>query len=226
MKACPAPLEEPPFARCRRFLTRDVRPNELTLDIGCGSGELMLALQRRGARTIGIEVVAELVAGCREQGLDVRWGRAEELPFEDATFDRIVCGVVMPYLDERRAVAEWSRVLKPGGRIFATYHGLGYALHYMASSKGLRRRIYGCRMFANTLFHRLFRRRLPGFWGDTLCQTSGSLRANYRRAGLQFVDATTVTRFLGLPGFLAHRWKNHPFSVEKSHGNGALRPAS
>ncbi len=204
MKACPDPLEEPPFAQCRRFLIRDVRPNELTLDVGCGSGELMQELQRRGARTIGVEIGAELVAGCQERGLDVRWGRAEELPFEDATFDRIVCSVVMPYLDERRAVAEWSRVLKPGGRVFATYHGLGYALQCLASSRGLRRRIYGGRMVGNTLFYRVFRHRFPGFWGDTLCQTSGSLRANYRRAGLQFVDATTVTRFLGLPGFLAH----------------------
>jgi SAM-dependent methyltransferase len=56
---------------------------------------------------------------------------AEDLPFQDATFDCIICTEVLEHCaDPDRALAEMSRVLRPGGRIFLTTPFL-VALHEM-----------------------------------------------------------------------------------------------
>jgi ubiquinone/menaquinone biosynthesis C-methylase UbiE len=64
-----------------------------------------------------------------EIDVDLRIQTAEELPFQDGQFDCVVstwtlCSVP----DARRAVAEISRVLKPGGRFLYLEHGLGEEL--------------------------------------------------------------------------------------------------
>jgi SAM-dependent methyltransferase len=141
---------EPPDVLRRRFLMSDVLPGHLVLDVGCGKGGLMTQLTGLGGKVVGIEIDQNLVNHCRGLGLDVHEGCAEELPFRDDSFDRIVCSVVVPYSDERKAVAEWVRVIKPGGRIFATYHGLGYGLNYAFMVADIKKRVYGPRMLANT----------------------------------------------------------------------------
>lgn len=171
------------------------------LDVGCGDGDLMRVYLEHGCRVLGVEIDPELVQVNREGGLDVRQGVAERLPFDDDEFDRIVCSVVVPYTEERQAVAEWARVLKPGGVVFATYHGTGYGWNYLLKGDFFLRRVYGGRMLANTLLYRLSGRRLPGFLGDTLCQGSGRLRKYYRDSGLELESELIVDRCLGAPRF-------------------------
>jgi SAM-dependent methyltransferase len=198
------PAESPP-AVCRRFLLSDVAPGERVLDVGCGKGELLRALGVAGCQATGVEIDPTEAAICRQKGLDVRVGRAEALPFADGTFDRVTCSVVLPYTDEERAVAEWARVLKPRGTASLTCHGLGYALAYAALGPGLGRRVYGARMIANTWVYRASGRRLPGFWGDTLCQSSGRLRGYYDRLGLRLERELWVGAVVGAPLFLCQR---------------------
>lgn len=94
------------------------------LDVGCGDGALAAALSRRGARVTGLDADPDMIAAAllraRTEALDLTLvpGRAEDLPFTDETFDRVVAVTVLCFVpDADRAVAEMARVLRPGGRL-------------------------------------------------------------------------------------------------------------
>jgi SAM-dependent methyltransferase len=165
----------------------------------------MAELAGRGCSIAGLEIDPALVESCRASGLQVSQGEAERLPVADESLDAIVCSVVLPYTDEKKAVAEWARVLRPGGAINATFHGLGYGLNYLTRRPGLMTKFYGLRMLANTAFYGITDRRLPGFLGDTLCQTAWRLRSYYRSVGLELQAEQVVGTCLRLPIFLCHR---------------------
>jgi SAM-dependent methyltransferase len=224
MTPCVGPLS--PAAQCRRFLTQHLHQGEHVLDIGCGTGELLREYLAGDCEVVGLEIDDALVLRHRAAGLDVRLGRAEELPFADASFDRILCSVVVPYTDEQRTVAEWSRVLRPGGIVLATYHGLGYGLRYLCRGESLWQRVYGGRMLLNTLSFRATRRRLPGFLGDTLCQSSARLVRQYRAAGLELQQERVFDRFGGLPRFFGHRIDKPTGMAAATAPRSAARQAS
>jgi SAM-dependent methyltransferase len=190
---------------CQRLLRRALVPGSRVLDVGCGDGELLEALQRDGFDAVGVEIDQELIVAASARGVRVSFGSAECLPFAAASFDAVVCSVVVPYTDQRRAVAEWARVLVPGGIVNATYHGTGYGVHYLlAPPEGWRSRFYGARMLINTGAYALSGRRLPGFMGDTLCQTSAQMHRAYERSGLVLEQAVVIDWALGRPRFLFH----------------------
>ncbi len=94
------------------------------LDVGCGDGELAVALWEQGAQVAGIDVsVAMIAAACRRaerQGAKITFavGTAERLPFAPATFDRVVAVTVLCFVDDAAsALSEIGRVLRPGGRL-------------------------------------------------------------------------------------------------------------
>ncbi len=93
----------------------------LVLDAGCGSGRTMEDLVGYG-QVYGVEVDPDATEIARARGVgEVRDGRLEELPFEDATFDLITCLDVLEHVpDDRVALEELRRVCKPGGWLLAT----------------------------------------------------------------------------------------------------------
>ena len=86
------------------------------LDAGCGSGRTLEELVRlRGGAGIELDPVAAELARARGRG-EVRIGRLEELPWEDAQFDLITCLDVIEHTpDDRVTLSELRRVSKPGG---------------------------------------------------------------------------------------------------------------
>jgi SAM-dependent methyltransferase len=88
------------------------------LDVGCGGGWL----GEHFDRYTGIDVSAEAVAAARERGLEALQVRPEEpLPFDDASFDGVVLKDVLEHVGDPVAlVGEVRRVLRPGGRAFAS----------------------------------------------------------------------------------------------------------
>ncbi|HEX2467932.1 MAG TPA: methyltransferase domain-containing protein [Solirubrobacterales bacterium] len=96
------------------------------LDVASGTGtSALLAARQFGCSAVGLEFGARAVeaanAAARAQALDAkvefRQGDAEALPFADAEFDAVLCECSLClFADKRRAVAEISRVLRPGGR--------------------------------------------------------------------------------------------------------------
>ena len=89
------------------------------LDVCTGPGVLAAAAQERGADTVGLDFSGEAVAIARRNvpGAEFRQGDAQALPFDDNAFDAVVCGYGIIHLpDPEKALAEFHRVLRPGGR--------------------------------------------------------------------------------------------------------------
>ena len=113
------------------------------LDVGCGPGNLLVALSTD---------IPELLVGVDVDAIFLTVGRSEikklieksamtpallraalpTLPFADASFDLVTCFLVMPHVpDDRIALIELARVLKPGGVLAISGHGFGFPLRYL-----------------------------------------------------------------------------------------------
>jgi SAM-dependent methyltransferase len=84
------------------------------LDLGCGKGRFASRLEEAGARVVGLDLSAAMLAGCA--GLDRVRASARRLPFPRGAFDAVVAVEVFEHLagvDD--ALGEARRVLRPGG---------------------------------------------------------------------------------------------------------------
>lgn len=86
------------------------------LDVGCGTGANLELLGEFG-RAEGVDISTDALKFCQERGLaNVRHGEAEQLPFEDRSFDLVTALDVVEHLDDDVAgLREMRRVLRPGG---------------------------------------------------------------------------------------------------------------
>jgi demethylmenaquinone methyltransferase/2-methoxy-6-polyprenyl-1,4-benzoquinol methylase len=102
-------------------------PNATVLDVACGTAAVSIELVRRyGCRVVGVDQSAEMLAAGREridaaglgERIELEKGRAEHLPFEDASFEALTFTYLLRYVDDPAAtMKELARVVRPGGRI-------------------------------------------------------------------------------------------------------------
>jgi len=111
-----------------------VRNGSRVLDLGSGGGRHAYEALRRGATLVALDydaallkdVRATVAAMCESGELDVWPGgsvnaNALDLPFPDNSFDAIVASEILEHIwDDRRAIDELTRVLRPGGRLAVT----------------------------------------------------------------------------------------------------------
>lgn len=99
-------------------------PGMELLDVACGAGNATIPAAREGARVTGLDFSPDLLALARERAADamveIDWveGDAQELPFDDGSFDRVISTFGHMFApDHRRTAAEMKRVCRPGGAI-------------------------------------------------------------------------------------------------------------
>ena len=141
-----------------RELARGITRNQLdtlnidatgkrVLDVGCGPGNLLVALSTDTPELlVGVDVdaiflkagrsqIGELIESPSAQPALLR-ASLPTLPFADASFDLVTCFLVMPHVpDDTTALMELARVLKPGGTLAISGHGLGFPLRYLKHFK-------------------------------------------------------------------------------------------
>ena len=166
------------------------------LDVGCGAGQEMIPFAATGASCIGIDIErssgasgARLFASqCPGTTVAFATAAAERLPFPSGAFDVVICRVVIPYTDNRQALREMARVLRPGGVLLLKVHHLRYYLHKLAS--GLRQRsplsaIHALRvLLSGGLYHATARQPSGGLLLRESFQTRWLLSRELRRVGL------------------------------------------
>ena len=106
-----------------------------TLDVGCGTGTLAVALAERGGKVWGVDSSPEMLAEAQAKESRARFkeGAGEALPFKDGWFERVVMRLSVHHLDRPRALAEAARVLVPGGRIvIATFDPDHFGRYWLA----------------------------------------------------------------------------------------------
>ncbi len=98
------------------------------LELGCGAAQWAIALARRGAHVVGLDISSGQLAQARrlmaEAGVDfpLVHASAEDVPLPDAVFDIVFCDHgAMTFADPYRTVPEVARLLRSGG-LFAFNH--------------------------------------------------------------------------------------------------------
>ena len=108
----------------------NIRPDDLILDLGIGTGVSLNFYPTDRGRVIGVDLSAGMLREARkkirERGLDnmfVFQANALELPFADSTFDHVfISHVISVVSDAVQLVREAQRVAKPGARIVIVNH--------------------------------------------------------------------------------------------------------
>lgn len=107
---------------------RPIGPSDRVLDLGCGTGIVARSIRERlggGARISGADANAEMIAMAKSLAPEIDWHEANamKLPFDDASFELVVCQQMLQFVPEPAvALREIRRVLVPGGRfVLATW---------------------------------------------------------------------------------------------------------
>jgi demethylmenaquinone methyltransferase / 2-methoxy-6-polyprenyl-1,4-benzoquinol methylase len=140
------------YHRWRRRAVRSLRISDgaLVLDVATGTGLVARDLvQAHGARVVGVDLTHAMLNHAHAPGIFLVAGRAEQLPFPDASFDGVVFTYLLRYVDDPEiTLAELARVLRPGGAMASVEFGLpargllracwnGHAMHILPFVAGL-----------------------------------------------------------------------------------------
>jgi SAM-dependent methyltransferase len=116
--------------------------DQLVLDVGCGQGEVARMIAGRH-RIVGVDIDAAALETFSRYGLGVI-ADARELPFEDGTFDTVVCGQSLNNMHEEAVIPELARVVRRGGHLVIEQGMLGdVSLWPLLAYWGVRRRLPG-----------------------------------------------------------------------------------
>ncbi|MDI6105478.1 methyltransferase domain-containing protein [Actinoplanes sp. NEAU-A12] len=204
----------------------DVRPGMRVLDLGCGEGRHTFEAYRRGADVVALDLnekdLATTASWCAAMELagevpatasaTTVQGDLLSLPFPDASFDRVIASEVLEHIpDDVTAIAELTRVLKPGGLAAVTvprwlpervcwalsdeYHANegGHVRIYKEDELSGRLREAGLTVTGNGFAHALHS---PYWWLKCAIGDAAPTRAYHRMLVWDITDRPALTRVL------------------------------
>ena len=175
------------------------------LDAACGSGRHARRLAELGHQVVGVDSSPEMLAKARASVPEAVFhhGDLTSLPAESASFDLVVCALALEHVaDLNAAIAEMSRVLRPGGRmilsdVHPTAVGLGGAA-YFQDAQGEAGVVRG--------FGHLHSDYLAAFGQAELAVAQcveprlGPAEAAMQETASQFIPEAAAAAYVGLPG--------------------------
>ncbi len=102
----------------------EIDEDKVILVIGCGSGYSASHIAKTyGSKVVGIDISYEMIQKAKERvktenledKVEIRYGDALNIPFEENSFDIVITEFVSIFLDKKKAFKEYSRVVKPRG---------------------------------------------------------------------------------------------------------------
>jgi ubiquinone/menaquinone biosynthesis C-methylase UbiE len=170
------------------------------LDVGCGAGqELLPFVTERQALGVGIDSAPEtgrvgrqmFTSISRATRVQFLRARAEAVPLRSASFDVVVCRLALPYMNNRRALSEMARVLRPGGvLLLKIHHALFYLDKYRQSvrTRTLKPAWYATRvLIVGVLYHLSGIQVNSRLLREETFQTKWLLRRELTRTGLKII---------------------------------------
>jgi SAM-dependent methyltransferase len=185
------------------------------LDIGCGAGQELYPYLGAEVTAVGVDIAPDVglfvrtnAVPCPVVGRDPVFVRAaaERLPFPANSFDVIVCRVVLPLLDNKRALAEMARVLSTDGIVVLRVHAVGYYFRkiVMALRRGRPRGVLGAirPLITGAAYHVL------GVQLGETFQSRWLLQRELNRLGLT-IESTTSNSISASPTYVIARSGTH-----------------
>jgi SAM-dependent methyltransferase len=116
--------QEPATAQPQLFDLFDWPDDATVLDVGCGDGVFtsVAAMRTPRGRVVGLDFSFGMLRALAERSRAVLrvQGDAQVLPIPDASVDVVLATWMLYHVDKPRALADYKRVLRPGGRLIAT----------------------------------------------------------------------------------------------------------
>lgn len=102
------------------------------LEVGCGTGLILSRIATHASEAVGMDLSKGMLRSAHERGLSVAVASATELPFPDNSFDLVCSFKVLAHVpDIHKALAEITRVTKPGGRMALEFYN-PWSVRYLA----------------------------------------------------------------------------------------------
>lgn len=182
------------------------------IDVGCGSGAFVTAAAQSQAKmAFGIDLQMDLLKIAQSMGGDdgsfLLSGRAEAIPLVSGVGEVVFLRGILPYVDNKKTLAETARITASGAELFITTLGPGY---YLTSALDAIRNqrilhlFYVLLVLLNGAMHRFFHIRMPLYLKKydspellSIFNTHRELTGNLRRLGFSIMD-TKVNKELGI----------------------------
>jgi len=185
------------------------------LEVGFGNGQWLIAFSKTTKevigvepQTLGVEITKEKLQEYNVQNVSILQSFAENLPFQNEIFDVVFCYGVFMYTDNEKAMSEFSRVVKKGGKVFISVDGAGYFIkHIIDGIKFKDKKLFnfGQNAILQTILFKYILKRNKAF---TSFFTFNELKKLYQKYGFYILDidyeigvGNLPKKYFGFPTF-------------------------